>query len=93
MQDRKVQYPGRMKLTDVIHGDEYTFDVKRAEGDIYSEGTPYTKAAVLTDETAALLGLTSEAAPNDAFAVIAERLSDIFPDEPEELIGGDENAG
>ena len=93
MKDRIVQYPGRMKLTDVIHGDEYTFDVKRAEGEVYLEGTPYTKAAVLTDETAALLGLTSAATPNDAFAVIAGRLSDIFPDEPEELIGGDENAG
>ena len=92
MKDRKVQYSGRMKLTDVIHGDEYTFDVKRAEGEVFSEGTPYTKAAVLTDETAALLGLTSAATPNDAFAVIAERLRDIFPEEPEDD-EGDENAG
>ena len=91
MQDRKVQYPGRMKLTDVIHGDEYTFDVKRAEGEVYTEGTPYTKAAVLTDETAALLGLTSAATPNDAFAVIAGRLSDIFPDEPEDDEGGEDD--
>ncbi len=37
--DRVVQYPGRLKLTDVDTGVEMTVDVERAEGNITAAGT------------------------------------------------------
>ena len=75
MQDRSVEFPGRMKMTDTLTGDEYIFDVERAEGEVTTAGTPYNKANVLTDTTAVALGLTSAATPNDAFAMIATNLT------------------
>jgi len=77
MDDRQVEFPGRMKMTDVLTGDEYIFDVERAEGNIAAPGTPYNKANVLSDETAVALGLTADATPNDAFAAIATFISDL----------------
>ena len=74
MKDRLVEYPGRIQATDTLTGDVYTFDVERAEGDISEAGTPYNTANVLSDETAAALGLTSAATPDDAFAAIAAAL-------------------
>ncbi len=71
MKDRSVEYPGRMQMTDVLTGDTYIFDVVRAEGNVSEVGTPYNTANVLSDTTAAALGLTSAATPNDAFAAIA----------------------
>lgn len=38
--DREVQYPGRVKATDVNTSDEYTFDIVRDEGTVTEEGTP-----------------------------------------------------
>lgn len=77
MKDRSVEFPGRMKMTDISTGDEYIFDVERAEGTVTEAGTPYNAASVLTDATAIALGLTAVATPNDAFAAIAERLNSI----------------
>ena len=81
MKDRSVEFPGRMKMTDTITGDEYIFDVERAEGNVDESGTPYNVANVLTDATAVALGLTAAATPNDAFAAIATKL--------EGLVNGD----
>lgn len=75
MKDRTVEYPGRMQMTDVLTGDVYLFDVERAEGNVSEAGTPYNTENVLSDETAAALGLTSAATPDDAFAAIAARLT------------------
>lgn len=77
MKDRSVEYPGRMQMTDVLTGDVYLFDVERAEGTVSEAGTPYNTANVLSDETAAALGLTSAATPNDAFAAIAAWINGI----------------
>ena len=71
MKNRSVEFPGRMKMTDVLTGDEYIFDVERAEGNVSEAGTPYDVANVLADTTAIALGLTAAATPNDAFAAIA----------------------
>lgn len=39
--DRIVEHPGRIKLTDVLTGEELgTFDVERMEGEITEEGSP-----------------------------------------------------
>lgn len=78
MKDRSVEFPGRMKMTDTITGDEYIFDVERAEGNVSETGTPYNVANVLTDATAAALGLTSAATPNDAFLAIATQLNSLI---------------
>lgn len=77
MENRSVEFPGRMKMTDTITGDEYIFDVERAEGNVAVAGTPYNKESVLADATAVALGLTSAATPNDAFAKIAEKLNSL----------------
>ena len=77
MQNRTVEFPGRMKMTDVLTGDEYIFDVERAEGNVTTAGTPYNKENVLSDTTAVALGLTSAATPDDAFAAIAAALNNI----------------
>ena len=75
MQDRSVEFPGRRKRTDAVTGDVYYYDIELAEGEVTEPGTPYDTASVLTDETAEALGLTSDATPNDAFAVIGEKLN------------------
>lgn len=75
MKDRSVEFPGRVKMTDTITGDEYIFDVERAEGNVSEAGTPYNVANVLSDTTAIALGLTSAATPNDAFFAIATKLN------------------
>ena len=75
MKDRVVEFPRRMKMTDVLTGDAYIFDVESAEGNVSEAGTPYNTANVLSDATAASLGLSSNATPNDAFAAIATVIS------------------
>ena len=44
--DRVVQYPGRLKLTDISNGRTQVVDVEREEGAITVEGTPF-KASVM----------------------------------------------
>ena len=44
--DRVVQYPGRLKLTDISNGNTQTVDVQREEGNVTVEGTPF-KASVM----------------------------------------------
>lgn len=76
MKDRSVEFPGRVSATDIETGDSYVFDVERAEGTVTESGTPYNTANVLANGTAAVLGLTAAATPNDAFSAIAGRLVD-----------------
>ena len=64
-------------MTDVLTGDEFIFDVERAEGNVSEAGTPYNVANVLSDATAVALGLTDAATPNDAFAAIASWINDV----------------
>lgn len=77
MKDRIVEFPGRLKMTDVETGDVYIYDVERAEGEVTEEGTPYNKANVLSDETAEELGLAEDATPNDAFHALFEKVDDL----------------
>ena len=57
MKDRIVEYPHRYKL--VPAGEDFA-DLIPAPGFVTQEGTPLNKAALLSDETAAALGLTQE---------------------------------
>lgn len=68
MQDRISLYPGRVKLQPVA-GQENTFDMVRADEPI-QPGTPLNKATLLKDATAALLGLGTDAVPDDAFVAL-----------------------
>ena len=47
--DRVVQYPGRIKLTNVSDGTEATYDVTREEGTVTVEGT-LINAANMNDQ-------------------------------------------
>lgn len=68
MQDRVPTYPGRVTLTPVP-GQANTYDLVRAD-DPTQEGTPLNKATLLKDATALLFGLTTEAVPDDVFALL-----------------------
>lgn len=69
MQDRVSLYPGRVKLTPVA-GQENTYDMVRADSPT-QEGTPLNKANLLTDATAALFGLGTDAVPNEVLGVLS----------------------
>lgn len=66
MYDRISAYPGRVRLTPV-EGEENVYDMERAD-EPSQLGTELKTATLLSDATAALLGLTSDATPNDAIA-------------------------
>lgn len=68
MQDREPTYPGRVTLTPV-YGLANTYDMERADRPL-QEGTPLNKASLLKDSTAALLGLGTDAVPDDAFVAL-----------------------
>ena len=68
MQDRVSLYPGRVKLEPVA-GQANTYDLTRADQPT-QEGTPLNKASLLKDSTAALLGLGTDAVPDDAFVAL-----------------------
>lgn len=68
MQDRVSLYPGRVKLEPVA-GQANTYDLTRADQPT-QEGTPLNKASLLKDATAALLGLGTDAVPDDAFVAL-----------------------
>lgn len=70
MKDRVPLYPGRVKLTPVS-GQANTYDMVRAD-EPTQEGTPLNKASLLTDATAALFGLGTDAVPNDALLALSE---------------------
>jgi len=64
MKDRVVQFPHRYQLVPVA-GEEGTYDIVAKPGTITEAGTPINKATLLSDETAALYGLTGEDATVD----------------------------
>lgn len=66
MQDRLSTYPGRIKLTPVV-GQENVYDVERMD-EPSQLGTELKTETLLSDATAALLGLDNTATPNTAFA-------------------------
>ena len=67
MKDRISLYPGRVKLNPVA-GEANTFDMVRADQPT-QEGTALNKANLLSDETAAALGLAGDPTVNDALKV------------------------
>ena len=75
MRDRVPKYPGRVRLTPVS-GQTNVYDLTRAD-EPEQEGTKLNKNSLLTDAVAATLGLGTDATPNDAFSVVAERLSTV----------------
>ena len=67
MKDRIPLYPGRVKLT-AVEGQPGVYDMVRAD-EATEQGTPLSKATLLDDDTAALYGLTGNAATvNNALA-------------------------
>lgn len=68
MQDRLSTYPGRIKLTPV-EGQENVYDVERMD-EPSQVGTELKTETLLSDATAASLGLDNSATPNTAFAKI-----------------------
>lgn len=64
MKDRISNYPGRVRL-EPVPGQENTYDLVRAD-EPTQEGTPLNKATLLKDSTAAALGLSDDALPDDA---------------------------
>lgn len=75
MRDRVPMYPGRVRLTPVP-GQDGLYDMVRADRPT-QEGTPLNKATLLSDETAAMLGLPKTATPDDAFRMVPG-VGDIF---------------
>lgn len=69
MQDRVSLYPGRVKLEPVA-GQANLYDLTRADQPT-QEGTLLNKANLLRDATAALLGLGTDAVPDEAFLALA----------------------
>ena len=58
MKDRIPLYPGRVKMTPVS-GQANIYDMERADQPT-QEGTPLNKATLLSDATAAALGLAGD---------------------------------
>lgn len=71
MRDRDSEYPGRIRLTPVL-GEENIYDVEAADVPI-DPGTPFNKATMLTDATAALMGLDDSATVDDMLSTLATR--------------------
>lgn len=72
MQDRVSATPGRMLITPENGQPAFYATVELADNPSV-EGTPLNKASLLTDETAALFGLGTDAVPNDVFRSLATR--------------------
>lgn len=63
MKDRVPKYPGRVKITHDDGTSEYV-TLERADEPVSgNEGTPLNKATLLSDDTAAMLGFTSNEDP------------------------------
>lgn len=69
MKDRVPLYPGRVKLVPVS-GQANTYDMERADQPT-QVGDPLNKNTLLKDATAALFGLSSDAVPDDALALLS----------------------
>ena len=76
MKDRNVQYPNRYRMQKVAGTDDI-FDLIPAPGEVYEEGDLINKGLLLSDATAALYGLDSDAVPDDALKRLATGVGDI----------------
>lgn len=77
MKDRIAKYPGRVKLTPVP-GEDGVYDMSRADQPT-EVGTPLNKGSLLSDETAAALGLSEEnPTVNDAFMGVKGKIDHVF---------------
>ncbi len=72
MKDRVPLYPGRVKLTPVA-GQTNIYDLVRADQP-KQEGTPLNKASLLTDETAAAIGLSGDPTVNNALYALMHNI-------------------
>jgi microcystin-dependent protein len=76
MKDRSVQYPNRIKLTNVSNSQVLgTFDFEREPGTVTVPGTPYSKAACVPDTLATRSGFN----PATEDPTIADILATILP--------------
>lgn len=75
MKDRVSTYPGRVRLIPV-DGQPNVYDLERAD-EPSQLGTELKRDTLLSDATAALLGLTDAATPNDAFARVKTLIGDL----------------
>ena len=75
MIDRVSANPGRVLITPES-GEAYYATLTRADNPTV-EGTPLNKSTLLTDATAALFGLGSNAVPDDVFEKINESIDNI----------------
>ena len=73
MQDRIVEFPQRYLLVPVS-GEDGQYDLYPVTGTVTTAGTPLIKANLLTDATAALLGLSGDPTIDDALAKLSEKL-------------------
>ena len=77
MKDRVPGSPGRVLITPEGGGAAFYATMARADNPI-QEGDPLNKATLLTDETAALLGLGASAVPDDAFRALNPKIGDVI---------------
>lgn len=71
IKDRQVQYPNRFRLT-AVEGQPGVYDLEAVPGVVTEAGTALSKANLLTDATAGLLGLTGDPTIDDALVKLAE---------------------
>lgn len=74
MEDRIVQYPNRIKLVPV-DGQPDTYDIEEVPGEVTSEGTPLSKATLLTDVTGERYGLTPTGTIEEVLSKNVQELS------------------
>lgn len=72
MRDRQPLRPNRVLVTPENGSAPFYATIIRADEPV-DEGTPLNKAALLSDPTAAALGLASNPTVNDAFAKLAQK--------------------
>lgn len=74
MTDRNVQFPNRYRLVPVP-GTSGIYDLEPVPGEVSAEGTFLNKANLLSDETAAEIGLEQEdPTVNDALLAVYEKV-------------------
>ena len=79
MTDRVVEFPQRYLLVPVT-GEDGQYDLYPVTGTVTAAGTQLIKANLLTDATAAALGLSGDPTVNTAFSAIATLISNIQGD-------------
>lgn len=72
IKDRQVQYPNRFRLA-AVSGQENVYDITPVPGTVTQAGTALNKANLLSDATAALLGLSGDSTVDGALALIANK--------------------